>query len=161
MCIRDRGGAGGIGATGGTLNNLFNGGPAGTAGSNGYTPDQTTFTDIGGTLGTKGYNGAFNANGFGGAGGNGGNGGNGGDRSVSLILATTTASLDLAGWVSQTVADAPNPFTANVAIGLVASLASAGINLGNSIAAVVDFDKSLADGPVSYTHLTLPTKRIV
>ena len=142
------GGAGGIGSTGGTLNNLFNSGGAGTAGSNGYTPNQTTFTDIGGTTGTKGYNGAFNASGFGGAGGAGGNGGNGGDRSVSLILSVTSATTDLAGWVSQTVADSGNPFTANVAIGMVASLASAGINLGNAIAAVVDFDKSLSDGQI-------------
>ena len=142
------GGAGGGGATGGTLNNLFTGGSTGTAGSNGYTPTQTSFTDIGGTTGTKGYNGAYNASGFGGIGGIGGAGGNGGDRSISLILGATSASADLAGWVSQLAADSANPFTANVAIGLTLSVVSAGINLGSAVTAVVDFDKSLSDGQI-------------
>ena len=142
------GGAGGIGSSGGTLNNLFSGGTTGTAGSNGYTPTQISFTDIGGTTGTKGYNGVFNASGTGGVGGAGGAGGNGGDRSESLILGVTAASVDLAGWVSQLVSDSANPFTANVAIGLTASLVSAGINLGSATAAIVDFDRSLANGQI-------------
>ncbi len=48
----------------------------------------------------------------------------------------------------QLAADSANPFTANVAIGLAASLASAAINLGNAIAANVYFDKSLSDGQI-------------
>ncbi|MEI6604910.1 MAG: autotransporter-associated beta strand repeat-containing protein, partial [Verrucomicrobiota bacterium] len=112
------------------------------------TPEQSTYTDIGGTTGTKGYNGAFNAAGFGGNGGDGGNGGNGGDRSVPCILAVTSASLGLAGWVVQLSSDAANPFTANVAIGLAASLAQSAIDLSSAIAANVYFDKSLADGQI-------------
>jgi hypothetical protein len=96
-----KGGAGGIGTIGGTLNNYFSGGTTGAAGANGSTPTQSAFTDIGGTTGSKGYNGAFSATGFGGNGGDGGDGGNGGDRSDSLILATTTASIDLVAWGSN------------------------------------------------------------
>jgi fibronectin-binding autotransporter adhesin len=143
-----KGGAGGIGSLGGTLNQIFSGGTTGTAGANGSTPTQSSYTDIGGTTGSKGYNGAFSATGFGGFGGDGGDGGNGGDRSDSCILATTSASLGLAGWVIQLAADSANPFTANVAIGLAASLAQAGIDLGSAIAANVYFDKSLADGQI-------------
>jgi autotransporter-associated beta strand protein len=143
-----KGGTGGIGLTGGTLNNHFSGGTTGLAGNQGYTPIQSSYTDIGGTTGTKGYNGAFSATGFGGNGGIGGNGGNGGDRSDPCILAVTSASLGLAGWVIQLAADSANPFTANVAIGLAASLAQAGIDLGSAIAANVYFDKSLSDGQI-------------
>ncbi len=142
------GGQGGVGEVGGALNNMFVTGASATNGANGYTPTQTTFTDIGGTTGTKGYNGGNSILGFGGAGGNGGNGGSGGDRSESLILGVTTASVDLAAWVVDVVDAASNPFTINVAVGMSLNLASAGINLGNAIAAIVDFDKSLADGQI-------------
>ncbi len=142
------GGQGGVGNVGGSLNNMFNTGASAASGANGYTPTQTSFTDIGGTTGTKGYNGANSLTGFGGAGGNGGAGGDGGDRSASLILATVTASTDLVAWVTDVVDAGSNPFTANVAVGLTANLISAGINLGNSIAALVDFDKSLSDGQI-------------
>jgi|GEM_PF-1921281 len=142
------GGNGGVGLVGGTLNNMFTTGNNGSAGANGYTPTQTSFTDIGGTTGTKGYNGGNNLNGFGGAGGNGGDGGGGGDRSASLILGVTAASVDLAAWVTDVIDAASNPFTVNVAIGMALNLTSAGINLGNSVAALVDFDKSLSDGQI-------------
>lgn len=143
-----KGGQGGVGNVGGSLNNLFNAGASGTNGFNGNTPDQTQFTDIGGTTGTKGTNGLFNANGIGGTGGNGGFGGNGGDRSVSLILGMTTASVDLAAVIAEVVAASANPFTANVAAGLAPTVANAGINFGNALAAIVSFDQSLSDGQI-------------
>lgn len=143
-----RGGQGGVGEVGGSLNNMFAIGASATAGAHGYTPSQTSFTDIGGTTGTKGFNGSNSIIGFGGAGGNGGNGGNGGDRSESLILATTAATVDVAAWVSAVIEANSNPVTFNVGVGLVAQLVSAGINLGNAIAANVAFDQSLADGQI-------------
>jgi autotransporter-associated beta strand protein len=142
------GGKGGVGDAGGSLNNLFNNGSSVSQAGSGYTPEQTSFTDIEGTTGTKGANGSFNTNGIGGAGGNGGAGGSGGDRSISLILGVTSASLDLAAVISELVAASSNPFTANVAIGLGAQVASAGINLGNAVAALAYFDQSLADGQI-------------
>ncbi|MEI8037534.1 MAG: autotransporter-associated beta strand repeat-containing protein [Verrucomicrobiota bacterium] len=142
------GGAGGLGSTGGTLNNLFNSGSAAASGASGYTPEQFTYTDIGGTTGTKGNMGSNSASGFGGTGGTGGNGGNGGDHSISLILATTTASLDLAGVILEMGSAFANPFTINVGVGLALSTSSAAINLGNAIAANVYFDKSLAAGQI-------------
>lgn len=141
------GGTGGVGTAGGSLNNLFNSSSIGQAAS-GYTPNGTDFTDIGGTTGTKGMNGAGNATGIGATGGNGGNGGNGGDRSDSLILGVTTASIDLVNVGIEIAAASANPFTANVAIGLAPSVASAGINLGSAVAALVYFDKSLSDGQI-------------
>jgi fibronectin-binding autotransporter adhesin len=144
------GGNGGVGLVGGTLNGGNTTpvltGPTATNGANGYTPNQTTFTDIGGTTGTKGYNGANSLVGFGGAGGAGGNGGNGGDRSIPLILGVTTASTDVVAFAVDVVDASSNPFTINVGIGLAANLISAGINLGNAVTALVDFDQSLSDG---------------
>lgn len=143
-----KGGQGGLGNVGGSLNNMFNAGTQGTSGFNGGTPDQTQFTDIGGTTGTKGTNGLFNSSGIGGTGGNGGFGGNGGDRSVSLILGMTTASVDLAAVIAEVVAASANPFTANVALGLAPTVANAGINFGNALAAIISFDQSLSDGQI-------------
>lgn len=143
------GGQGGVGKVGGSLNNLFNSGGTTVAnGVSGSTPDQNIFTDIGGTTGTKGTSGASNLQGFGGVGGNGGNGGNGGDSSPSLILGTVTASIDVANLLTEEVAAGANPFTANIAGGLVGSVASAIINLANAVAAVVSFDQSLSDGQI-------------
>ncbi|MGV3659875.1 MAG: hypothetical protein ACO1TE_06815 [Prosthecobacter sp.] len=142
------GGQGGVGGTGGALNNLFLTGSTAASGANGTTPTNTNYTDIGGTTGSKGYNGSNSAVGFGGAGGNGGNGGNGGDRSDSLILGVTTASVDVVGVGIEVAAAAGNPFTVNVAVGLAPQVISAGINLGNAIAALVYFDKSLSDGQI-------------
>lgn len=143
-----QGGDGGVGVVGGSLNNRFNGVPTAANGGNGYTPTQSTYTDIGGTTGTKGHNGANSTTFMGGAGGAGGDGGDGGDRSISGILGVTNASLGLAGLISQMVAAAANPFTANVAVGLAASIAQAGITLGDAIASLAYFDKALADGHI-------------
>ncbi|MBW8780731.1 MAG: autotransporter-associated beta strand repeat-containing protein [Verrucomicrobia bacterium] len=142
------GGNGGVGTTGGTLNNRFNSGSAATGGANGYTPTQTSYTDIGGTAGTKGYNGSNSTTGFGGNGGTGGAGGNGGDRSIGLILGVTTASLDLAGVIVEMADAFANPFTINIGVSLAISTSSAAINLANSVVALNDFDKSLADGQI-------------
>ncbi|MFA6289694.1 MAG: autotransporter-associated beta strand repeat-containing protein, partial [Opitutaceae bacterium] len=142
------GGNGGVGTVGGTLNNLFGSGSTAASGANGYTPTQTSFTDIGGTTGTKGGNGSVAATSFGGTGGNGGAGGNGGDRSESLILGVTSASLDLAGVILEMGSAFANPFTVNVGVGLALSTSSAAINLANAIIALNDFDKSLSDGQI-------------
>ncbi|OYW73666.1 MAG: hypothetical protein B7Z37_20665, partial [Verrucomicrobia bacterium 12-59-8] len=142
------GGQGGVGAVGGALNNMFTTGASAANGANGYTPTQTTYTDIGGTTGTKGYNGSNSILGFGGAGGNGGNGGNGGDRNESLILGVTMASLDVVAVGIELSSAAGNPFTVNVAIGLAPSVINAGIGLGDAVAALAYFDKSLADGQI-------------
>lgn len=142
------GGTGGVGTAGGSLNNLFNGGTTLGQAASGYTPNNNNFTDIGGTTGTKGQAGSNNANGTGAAGGNGGNGGNGGDRSESLILGVTAASIDLVNVGIEIAAASGNPFTANVAIGLAPSVATAGINLGSAVAALAYFDKSLSEGQI-------------
>lgn len=143
-----QGGDGGVGTTGGSLNNLFNSGSSAAQAANGYTPTQINFVDIGGTTGTKGSNAGVNATGIGATGGNGGAGGNGGDRSETLILGVTSASLDLAAVISEMVAASANPFTANVAVGLGAQIASAGINLGNAVASLAYFDQALANGQI-------------
>lgn len=142
------GGNGGVGDVGGSLNNRFNAGVPIAAGANGYTPERINFTDIEGTGGTKGLNGLFNPNGIGAAGGQGGAGGSGGDRSESLILGVTAAATDVAAVISELAAASSNPFTANVAIGLAAQVVSAGINLGNAVAALAYFDQALANGQI-------------
>ncbi len=141
------GGKGGFGDKGGTLNNLFTG-SLGTSGADGTTPNQTAWTDIGGTTGTKGYSGISSTTGFGGAGGDGGSGGNGGDKSETLILATTTAALDIVSTGTELAGAAGNPFTINIALTKVLPVINSAINLANAIITLAAFDQSLADGQI-------------
>ena len=142
------GGKGGVGTVGGTLNDRFGSGPAADPGADGYTPTQTSYTDIAGTTGTKGYNAPNGTKGFGGTGGAGGAGGNGGDHSPSLFLATISAGVKLADKIIDAADAFANPFTINIGVSDVLETVTDAIDLANTIAQQVAFDKSLSDGQI-------------
>jgi len=134
-----RGGNGGVGAYGGSLNNLFNEGSVAAAGTDGYTPLYNPLVDTNGASGTREPTAPMPAanGGFGGPGGNGSNGTDGGGSNPLLALAAATAAVDVATTAAEIVADAPNPFTANVAAGKVATLAANIVNLAVALVNVV------------------------